>query len=74
MNIDIFINFEAQNVGIDAIICNKNGEVKVALSKKITRLYSSKVARAKVTGLSLACDRIVGLNLHFLESDALIII
>ena len=75
MNVDATINNDTRVMGISAIILKSRGEVKVDLSNKMIGFYPLKVAEDKALVLSLAwAVRNISLNLHFVESNAVIVV
>ncbi|PON79569.1 Afadin/alpha-actinin-binding [Trema orientale] len=74
MNVDAAINAQSCSVGVGALILNANGEVMTTLAKKVTGTLSAKIVKVKAPTISLLWTRDVGLNLQFLESDALIVV
>ena len=53
------INVDARAMGIGVVIRNNSGEVKAALSNKITGLFYLKMIEVKALGITLVWAKIV---------------
>ncbi|PON81292.1 Ribonuclease H-like domain containing protein [Trema orientale] len=74
MNVDAAINAQSCSMGVGTIICNAKGEVMAILAKKVIGTLSAETAETKALAISLLWARDIGLNLQFLESDALTVV